>query len=228
VRHPIRWLVGGLLVVVLAVVGFGAWYIFGDSAPGKPKLSSNAKVDAGARATPAGAWAIAPGTDVYVGYRIKELFAGDTIEKDAVGRTSDVTGSMNIARDQVTATTINADLQKLKSNRAARDNYIHTHAIESDRFPRATFVLTSPIRLPATLRAGATQHVDAEGRLTLHGMSKPITIPLDARWNGSTIDVVGTAPIILADYDVQAPKTGVVAVQDHGSLELKLTFRRRA
>ena len=225
-RHPIRWLVGGFVVVVLVVVGFGAWYVLGDSAPGKPKLSSSATVDVGPNATPAGTWTIAPGKDVYVGYRIKELFAGDTIEKDAVGRTSQVNGSMTIVGDRVTATTVNADLRSLESNRSPRDNYIHTHAIESDRFPTATFVLTSPITLPPNLHPGVTQHLVATGRLTLHGVTKPITMPVDARWNGSTIDVVGSVAIVLADYKVQAPKTGVVAVQDHGSLELKLSFRR--
>ncbi len=225
-RHPIRWLVGGFVVVLLAAVGFGAWYVFGDSAPGRPKLSSSATVDAGPSATPAGTWTVARGKDVYVGYRIKELFAGDTIEKDAVGRTGQVDGSMTIVGDRVTVTTVSADLRSLESNRAPRDNYIHTHAIESDRFPTATFALTSPITLPVSLRAGTTHHAAAAGRLTLHGVTQPITIPLDARWNGSTIDVVGSVPIVLADYKVQAPKTGVVAVQDHGSLELKLTFRR--
>ena len=163
---------------------------------------------------------------MFVGYRIKELFAGDTIEKDAVGRTGQVTGSMTIVGDRVTGTTVSADMRTLESDRSPRDNYIHTHAIESDRFPTATFVLTSPISLPANLHAGAAQHVVAHGRLTLHGVSKPIAIPLDARWNGSTVDAVGSVPIVLADYNVQAPKTGVVLVRNHGALELKLTFRR--
>ncbi len=56
-------------------------------------------------------------------------------------------------------------------------------------------------------------------------MTRDVAVALDARWNGSTIDVVGTAPILLADYGIQPPQTSVTSVGDHGSFELQLRFR---
>jgi len=73
---------------------------------------------------------------------------------------------------------------------------------------------------------GAKVNVDATGKLTLHGVTKTVTVPLEARWTGPTIEIVGTAPISLPDYKIDAPDTGVVSVDDHGSLELSLTFIR--
>jgi polyisoprenoid-binding protein YceI len=225
-RHPFRWIFGLIAVVVLAAVGFGAWYVFGSSAPAKPKLSATATTVAGGPTTPTGSWKIALGDNVYLGYRIKELFADSVVKRDAVGRTPDMAGIMRISGPAVTAATVTAQMQHLKSDRGTRDNYIHTHAIESDKFPTAVFRLTAPIELPQPLVKGAKVSVDATGKLTLHGVTNTVTVPLEARWTGPTIEVVGTVPISLPDYRIDAPDTGVVSVDDKGSLELSLTFIR--
>jgi polyisoprenoid-binding protein YceI len=228
VKHPIRWLLGGFAVVLVAAVGLAAWYVFGDSAPAKPKLSDTASVDSGGPATPDGTWKIVRGENVYVGYRMTEVFAGDIVHKEAVGRTPVVDGSTSIKGNMVTAAIVTADLRELRSNRSPRDNYIHTHAIESDAFPMATFELTKPLALPTPLRKGVKlEHLTATGALTLHGVTRTITVPLDARWDGSRIEVAGNAPVVLADYKIAAPDTGVVKVDDHGSLDLSLVFQHQ-
>jgi polyisoprenoid-binding protein YceI len=224
VKHPIRWIVGGIAVVVVAAVVAGAFYVFGGSSPAKPKLASD-PVSSGGPATPDGTWKVVPGSGVYVGYRATEVFAGDIVHKTAVGRTPAVTGTMTIAGDKVTAATVSGDLRQLTSDRSPRDNYIHTHGIESDKYPTTTFTLTTPITLPEPLTKGAPVHVSATGTLLLHGVTRTITVPLDARWAGPTIQVVGTAPIVFADYKIVPPDTGVTKVDNHGSLELSLTFQ---
>lgn len=223
--HPVRWLIRGIIVVVLAVVGFGAWYVFGSRAPSKPRLSTTAPVDPGGPATPAGTWKVVRGANVYVGYRITEVFAGDVIHKTAVGRTPAVDGSLRIVGNELTAADIVADMQKLSSDRATRDNYIQSHAIESDKFPHSEFKLTKPLTLPAPLRKGALQKLTATGSLTLHGVTRTIVVPVEARWDGATIEVdAADIPIVLADYKITAPDTGVTSVDGHGSLELSLKF----
>ena len=133
---------------------------------------------------------------MYLGYRIKELFADSVVKRDAVGRTPDMAGVMRIRGPAVTSALVTAQMQHLKSDRGTRDNYIHTHAIESDKFPTAVFRLTVPIELPQPLVKGAKVKVDATGKLTLHGVTKTVTVPLEARWTGPTIEIVGTAPIV--------------------------------
>jgi polyisoprenoid-binding protein YceI len=228
VKHPIRWLLGGFAVVLVAAVALGAWYVFGDSAPPKPRLSATAPVDSGGPATPDGTWKIVRGENVYVGYRMTEVFAGDLVHKEAVGRTPVVDGSTSIKGNMVTAAIVTADLRELRSNRSPRDNYIHAHAIESDTFPMATFELTKPLVLPTPLRKGVKlERLTATGALTLHGVTRTITVPLDARWDGSKIEVAGNAPVVLADYKIVSPDTGVVKVDDHGSLDLSLVFQHQ-
>jgi polyisoprenoid-binding protein YceI len=97
--------------------------------------------------------------------------------------------------------------------------------LETSKFPTARFTLTKPIALPARVAKGKVlKGLRATGRLLLHGVTRPITFTLDARWSGPTIDVVGTAPIALRDYRIQPPDTVIASVDDHGAVELDLTF----
>jgi polyisoprenoid-binding protein YceI len=213
------------VIVVVGAVAFGAWYVFGDDAPAKPTLTACGK-SSSASSSPDGSWKVAPGTDTFVGYRMTEQFAGDVVHKTAVGRTPSVDGSMRIAGGKVTATDVTAQMQDLSSNRAARDNYIHEHGIESDKFPTSKFVLSQPVTLPAGLQPCTKVKLSATGKLTLHGVTKTITVPLEAQWDGVKVTAVGNAPIMLADYNIVPPKTSVVSTDDHGSLDVSLAFTR--
>ncbi|MBV8950816.1 MAG: YceI family protein, partial [Actinobacteria bacterium] len=145
----LRWLIAAVVVIVAGGVAAGAYYVFGGSAPPPPTLPSRTSAAANQiSTTPAGTWRIAPAANTFVGYRVQELFAGETIHKTAVGRTSSVTGTMTCNDQQVQAVAITANLQDLKSDRAPRDTYLHTHALETDNIPNATFTLSAPDALP--------------------------------------------------------------------------------
>jgi polyisoprenoid-binding protein YceI len=223
--HPIRWLIRLVVLAVLVGAGFGAWYVFGSDAPAKPKLTGCEASAAGGPATPAGTWKVAPGKDVYVGYRITEVFRGDVIHKTAVGRTPGVTGTMKIVGNQLTVTDITADMQKLASDRGTRDTYIRTHGIDSDTYKQSTFKLTKPVALPGALKKCTVERLTATGSLTLHGVTRSVQVPLQARWSGATIEVDATdIPVKLADYKITPPKTSVTQADDRGSIEFALTF----
>ena len=223
-RRALKLLFGALALVVLVGIGFLAWYIFGDRAPAKPKLNVTAPTSASGPATPDGTWKVKPGPKFFVGYRIKELFGDAVLERDAVGRSAVASGTLTIADGRVTAAVVTADISELDSGRAARDSYTRDNALESSKFPTARFTLTAPIGLPAHLAKGQRIHTQATGSLSLHGVTHPVTVALDTRWNGPTIDAVGSAPIVLGDYGIDAPDTPIAKVDDHGSLELNLEF----
>jgi polyisoprenoid-binding protein YceI len=224
VRRALKLLFGALVLVVLVAVGFAAWYVFGDRAPAKPKLSATAPTSASGPKTPDGAWKVRAGPKVFVGYRIKELFGDAVLKRDAVGRTPVVSGSLTIANGHVTKAVVTADVSKLDSGRAARDSYARDNALEGSRFPTARFTLTAPITLPAHLAKGQRVNTQARGTLLLHGVTHAVTVTLETRWNGPTIDAAGSAPILLADYKIDPPDTPIAKVDDHGSLELDLQF----
>ncbi len=213
-----------LVVGLLVVGGFIGWYVFGSDVPGKPKLGATSNTSGGPR-TPIGAWHLVPGKNVFVGYRIKELFGDALLKRDTVGQAHAVSGTLAVSGDRVTAAVVTADMTQLGSDREARDAYVRDTTLETDKFPKARFTLTKPISLPARVTRGQSlKALRAIGRLLIHGVTRPITFTLDARWNGPTIDVVGSAPIVLRDYGITPPDTVIASVEAHGAIEVDLTF----
>jgi polyisoprenoid-binding protein YceI len=226
----------GVVVAVIVIGGAGIyWFVIRDTSP-PPVSLGTAPVDtsgAAAPSTPDGTWKVQQETSppddssqytVFVGYRVMELFAGDTIKKEAVGRTTEVTGTMVIQGQTVSSADLKATLTSLKSDQSPRDNFIHNLGLQSNKFPTAEFKLTTPIQLPQPPEVGVEQDVMATGDLTLHGQTKSVTIPLQTRWNGATIDVTGSLPITFSDFGMEAISIPTVHTDDKGTLEIKLTF----
>ena len=218
-----------VVVVLLALGGFGLWwFVLRDDAPPAASLVPRPTVSTTPGATADGTWAVQQGAKVFAGYRILELLAGATIKKTAAGRSPAVTGSLTLHGSTVSAARIDVDVTQLKSDASQRDNRIRTNGLETDTFRKAAFELTAPIDLGAAPVAGTEISVQAPGNLTLHGVTRPATFALTARWNGDTIDVAGSTPVVLADYQISPPSIGgFVSVDDHGTVELQLTFVRQ-
>jgi polyisoprenoid-binding protein YceI len=229
-------------VVVVAAGGFAFyWFWVRDDAPPEATLrdrpaatttsgGDGATTTSGAAPGATGAdgtWTVAPDPEeVFVGYRVDELFAGDSLKKTAVGRTPAVDGQITIAGDQVTDGSFTADLTQLTSDQSRRDNYIKGSSLQTDEFPEATFELTEPVDLGGAPRVGTQIDVTAKGELTLHGVTKPVTIPLQARWNGDTIDVLGKIAVQFSDFGIEKPSVAILSTDDHGVMEVKLSFER--
>lgn len=230
------------VVAVLVVAGAGLWWaVLRDTSPEVANLDaidvpsnlgaagSGGPAGTGAGDAPAsadGTWEVVAGEDVFVGYRIQELFGGQTIEKTATGRTPAVEGSVVIDGTTISSATFTADLTQLASDEARRDAAVGTRGLETETFPEATFTLTEPITLPSAPTPGEEITVSATGDLTLHGVTQPVTLELTAEWTGAAITVAGSAPVVLADFDMEAIEIpGFVTVADDGVLELQLVLQ---
>jgi polyisoprenoid-binding protein YceI len=187
--------------------------------------ASDAASDAGAGLD--GTWSVQANEEVtFVGYRIDEVLTtvGDFT---VVGRTPDVTGTMQIEGTSVTATELVAQMDTLTTDSGARDRAMRSQALETGEFPEATFSLTSPIDLGSIPAEGETISVTATGDLTIHGVTQSVDFPLEAQVVGDVIVVVGQLNVLLADYDINAPSAPVVAsVEDNAILELSVAFAR--
>jgi len=222
-------LVVGVVMVMAAIAAGGFLYFTRDTSDAPLTLddapeASGESVDIAALD---GSWAVVPGgADATVaGYRVEEVFAAGAREATANGRTSDVTGTLAVAEGSVTEGSFTVDLTTLASDEAQRDNALKGRGLETDAFPRATFALTQPIELP-TLADGEAFEVSATGDLTLHGVTKGITIDLTGRAAGDTFTVQGAAPVAFADYEIEPPSNSFVEVEDTGSLEFVVNFEQ--
>ena len=189
------------------------------SASGTSTTSSPTTASGGATTGVAGAWAPDTTQQNFLGYRVNEELARIGFQT-AVGRTSAVTGSVVIDGSTVTSATIEADLTKLKSDSNMRDGQLRNQAIETSRFPRATFVLGEKVTLPASLAEGQPFDTTLKGKLTLHGVTKDVEIPVKGQLQSSLLVVVGSTTIQFADYQVSKPNgASVLSIEDHGIME---------
>lgn len=185
--------------------------------------STSSDTQAGAR------WSVASGSQV--GYRVREKLAFLPAESDAVGRTSQVTGTATLteAKSNVTITTASFDaaVNTLKSDRSMRDEKIHEIGLESSRYPTATFVLSKPVVLPAGASAGRIVHASVTGVFDIHGTSKLETLPVEFSLSGPTLQVAGSLTFPWSEFGMTAPSVGgFVTVTSKATMEFDLRLQR--
>jgi hypothetical protein len=99
--------------------------------------------------------------------------------------------------------------------------------LESDRYPTATFALSTPLTLPASALGGQVAHVSATGVLNIHGRSRRETIPLELTLSGSTLQAAGSLRFPWSDVGMSAPSIGgFVTVTDKAAMEFDLRLQR--
>lgn len=244
---------GGGAVVVVALLGFALWWlVLRDDAPEAVSLAgalstlptataSATSPSAGATAgtgTPTtappaastgginGSWTVDATQKSFLGYRVEEqlaTFGANT----AVGRTAKVTGQAVIADGALTAATVTGDLTQLKSDNNLRDGQLRNQAIETQKFPNATFTLGAKVDLPATVESGQAVEVTLAGTLELHGVKKQVQVPVHAQLSNGLLVVVGSIDIRFSDYNIASPRgAAVLSIEDHGVMELQLFLKR--
>ena len=176
-----------------------------------------------------GTWAVADGS--LTGYRVREQLASLNAESDAVGRTSAITGQAVLAAQgsglAVTSGSFTVDLTQLQSDDNRRDDQLRRQAIETGRFPSATFTLSGPVQLPAEAATGAVVDVTLSGELALHGLTKHVEIPAQAQLQGGRIQVAGSYSFPWSDFGIEKPNSfSVLSVADQGTLEFRLVLQK--
>ena len=142
-----------------------------------------------------------------------------------MGRTPAVTGTLEFEGTTITSTQILVDMTGLTTDSGSRDRQIKSQSIETNTFPEALFSLTSPIELGTLPGDGVDVNFDATGDLTVHGVTRSVTIPLNAKVVGTVIVVTGEFNLLLSDYDIAAPQAAIVlTVQDNADMEFQLFF----
>lgn len=219
----VRWVIGGVVLLVVLVVAVPYVYIHFIQGPAPKKLALAPETGtAGATLTDKdidGTWRIQPGSQA--GYRVKEVLAGQN--NTAVGRGTGVTGTFQIADGSITTAKFAVDLRTVKSDSGQRDGQFNGRIMDTAQFPTATFTLTSPVSLGALPKVGQTITVKADGTLAMHGVTKPVTATMQARDDGSTISISGEIPVTFATWDIANPSFGsFVKTENNGLVEFLL------
>ena len=227
-KSIVRKIVAALIVLALLVVA-GPWVyinLIKDDAPDALTLQPAVTTTAGEVQQPTnatdGEWAVV--ADSVVGYRVKEILFGQDTE--GVGRTSDVTGSLVIANNEVTSAEFSVDMTTIKSDSSRRDRQVNNRILDTATFPTATFALNDPIALTPEALAGSDFTANTTGTLTLRGVTKTIPVALTARLVDNVIEVNGSIEIVFAEWQIPDPSVSAIVVEDRGLLEFLIRFSR--
>lgn len=174
----------------------------------------------------AGSWTLSERGESFVGYRIDEELAniGATT---AVGRTGEITATLEFDGAAITAVEIVADLRTLRSDQSFRDGALRDRGLESDTYPFATFRLTEPIPIDRLPVDEDTLAVTVAGTLDLHGVTNDVQIALAGQYVDGLVVVSGSTEIVLTDYAIEAP-TGfrVLSIAEAGLMEFQIVFEQ--
>jgi polyisoprenoid-binding protein YceI len=245
-RRRWPWIVGGIVAFLAVLVVAGPFiYIhfiqadppaklsFGDVSSTTTVAPSSTTPTSASRATTSGSaatsagstgldgnWKVTGGSQA--GYRVNEVLFGQSTT--AVGRTNNVTGQMAINGTTGSSADFSVDLTTVTSDQSQRDRQFQGRIMNTSEFPNATFKLTEPIDFGSIPSGSNPINVKATGDLTLRDTTKSVTVDLQARRDGSNIDVVGSIPIVFSDWSIPNPSNGPVTTQDHGQIEFLLVL----
>ncbi|MDX1749360.1 MAG: YceI family protein [Methylophaga sp.] len=125
------------------------------------------------------------------------------------GRFNDFEGTFSYDPENPEASEIDVkiDVASVDTNFAERDKHLREQFLETAQYPDARFTSTSFEQLEdGTLLM--------KGDFTLHGVTKPMTIPVekvgegDDPWGGYRVGFYGETSFIIEDYDIDVSKLG--------------------
>lgn len=161
----------------------------------------------------------------FAGFRVNEVLSsvGDFT---AVGRTAEVSGSIELTATELVAATVEVRMDTLRTDNRFRDGRMH-RALDTGAFPLAVFTLVEPVELPAGMADGEAFSGSVQGDLTIKSATNRAVFDLQAQLVGDIIVAVGSSGVVFSDFGVTAPTAPiVVSVEDHGVMEFQLLFTR--
>ena len=225
-----RWAAVGVGAAVLVAVGgpYAYTHLIEGKAPaplsaaaGSPTTRTAGTAAAAADDPVDGTWKVGSGSQA--GYRVKEVLFGQ--QNEAVGRTSSVSGQLAVKGSRVTGGSFSVDLTTVQSDQSRRDGQFQGRIMDTATYPTATFALTQPVALPSLPADEASVSAKAQGKLTLHGTTRDVTVTVTAKRSGGNFQVSGQIPVTFADWNIANPSFGgLVTTEDHGQAEFLLVL----
>ena len=163
-------------------------------------------------------------TESTLGYRVKEVLGG--VDTEGVGRTNQVDGRITIDGTIVVDGGFTVEVASIESDSDRRDSQFTGRIMDVATHPTAKFLITQPIDFGVIPASGRQVTVNANGELTLRGVTRPVTFELTAEYTNGRIGVLGSIPVVFADYGIPNPSNPFVTTGDDGLLEFVLVFAR--
>ena len=88
--------------------------------------------------------------------------------------------------------------------KALMQEHFNENYLESDKYPKATF--SGQLADPALLKKDGKFEAQITGQMTIHGVSKELTVPCQFEIMAGEIKVQSTFNLTVADFEIEIPK----------------------
>jgi polyisoprenoid-binding protein YceI len=217
-HHRWRWIAASMVALVLLVVLAAGLFVKLQPSPAPLTLPSGTARPASGPVD--GTYSAAARS--VAGFRVPESALG--FGNEVVGRTSGVTGTIAVSNGRVTAATFRIDLASLTVNGRTQPQF--AMSLDTANHPLATFTLAQPVTLGPGFASGATVTAGCTGRLTLRGVSRPVTFSIAGRRDGTALEVAGSIPVRFSAWGIKGPSGfGFLgSLADHGVAEFLIVL----
>ncbi|HEX8061330.1 MAG TPA: YceI family protein [Cyclobacteriaceae bacterium] len=113
-------------------------------------------------------------------------------------------------------------MKEFKFKKSLMQQHFNEKYIESDKFPKATF--TGKI-VGFKQDATGPQQVKAQGKLTIHGVTKDIDVPGTIEVQGKKLQVLSKFMVKVADYDITIPQLVFQNIAEEVEVTIDFTFK---
>ena len=113
-----------------------------------------------------------------------------------------VVSLLDIGKSEVVASLF---IKDFKFDKSLMQEHFNENYLESDKFPKATFQGVFKGERPIDVTKNGTYQVRADGKLTLHGVTKEIPIAGTVEVKDNTVYVKAKFKIAIRDYKIDVP-----------------------
>lgn len=159
-------------------------------------------------------------------YFVREQLARINFPSDAIGATSDVTGTLVLDADgNVVAeeSRFEVDLRTLRTDSDRRDNFVRRNVLGTEQNPLAVFLPTAINGLDGSLPGSEPAELQMVGDMTINGVTRPVTWDLVAEATEDSLRGTATIQFSFDLFEMEIPSVGsVLSVED--DIRLVLDF----
>jgi polyisoprenoid-binding protein YceI len=112
-----------------------------------------------------------------------------------------------------------------ESGSDGRDKKMHKDILES---PKYSDIVFTPQHIKGTVAAEGKSQIEVEGMLTMHGKSKPATLPLEIQLQGGAGTADGSFTVKYQEWGMKSPSTFILRVSDKVQIHVHATGRMAA
>jgi polyisoprenoid-binding protein YceI len=225
-----------MLVVVLLLTGLLAACGGGAEPTAVPPTAPEPAAESVSEAAPTGVrtFVVVP-EESQASYIVDEEFLSEALSKlgieagktVVVGTTPGVSGEIQLnleGAEPVESAQFSVDMTGLQTDQDRRDNWLKDNAIETSRFPAATFTATSVTGLPESINEGEEISFELTGDLTVRDVTKSVTFAVTAVLQGDTLEGTAVLPLKISDFGIAPPDfANTLTVADEFRIEVVLT-----